>query len=306
MAAEIEESKKRLPSISPVKAWILAGRPRTLPAAAAPVVVGAAAAIADQQFVFTAALAAGMVALFLQVGVNLANDYFDYKRGIDTAERLGPQRVTQSGLLQPESVKKAMLVVLSAAALAGLFLVVRAGWPVLAIGFICILAALAYSGGPYPLASHGLGDFFVFIFFGLVAVCGTYFVQSGGLTLQVVWFSVPVGLLITSILVVNNLRDIPTDKKTGKKTLAVRLGPRGTRVEFVLLVGGAYVLPVAWFLGGQFSAWIVLPLFSLPFAAVVVKRIYLAEGAALNPVLGSTAALSLGYSLLLSVGIVLS
>jgi len=131
-------------------------------------------------------------------------------------------------------------------------------------------------------------------------------VQSGGLTLRVVWFSVPVGLLITSILVVNNLRDIPTDEKSGKQTLAVRLGPRGTRVEFVLLVGGAYVLPVAWLLGGQFSPWILLPLVSLPFAAVVVKRMYLAEGAALNPVLGSTAALSLGYSLLLSAGIVLS
>jgi 1,4-dihydroxy-2-naphthoate octaprenyltransferase len=299
-------SKKPPPmSISPLQAWILAIRPRTLPAAAAPVLVGTAAAIADRQFVFIAAVASGIVAFLLQIGVNLANDYFDHKKGFDTADRLGPLRVTQSGLLQPASVKKAMIMVLCAAGVIGGVLIFVAGWPVLVIGLSCILAALAYSGGPYPLASHGLGDLFVFIFFGLVAVCGTYFVQAGKFTVQVVQFSIPIGFLITAILVVNNLRDIPTDRKTGKNTLAVKLGQQGTRMEYLALIVGAYILPAAWFLSGKFPIWILLPLLSLPMAAVLIKRFRVADGAALNPVLGGTASLSLAYSLLLAFGIVL-
>ena len=303
---KIKSKKPILPTISPWQAWILAIRPRTLPAAVAPVLVGTAAAIADRQFVFIAAVAAGMVALLLQIGVNLANDYFDYKHGFDTADRLGPLRVTQSGLLQPASVKKAMIIVLCVAGATGLLLAVIAGWPVLAIGLTCILAALAYSGGPFPLASHGLGDLFVFIFFGLVAVCGTYFVQTGNLTVQVVQYSIPIGLLITAILVINNLRDIPTDLKTGKNTLAVKIGQQATRMEYLVLIMGAYVLPALWFLSRKFPIWILLPLLSLPMAAVLVNKVRDADGAALNPVLGGTASLSLAYSLLLAVGIVLS
>lgn len=306
MVKKIKSKKPILPTISPWQAWILAIRPRTLPAAVAPVLVGTAAAIADRQFVFIAAVAAGMVALLLQIGVNLANDYFDYKHGFDTADRLGPLRVTQSGLLQPASVKKAMIIVLCVAGATGLLLAVIAGWPVLAIGLTCILAALAYSGGPFPLASHGLGDLFVFIFFGLVAVCGTYFVQTGNLTVQVVQYSIPIGLLITAILVINNLRDIPTDLKTGKNTLAVKIGQQATRMEYLVLIMGAYVLPALWFLSRKFPIWILLPLLSLPMAAVLVNKVRDADGAALNPVLGGTASLSLAYSLLLAVGIVLS
>jgi len=301
-----ESKKPILPTISPWQAWVLAIRPRTLPAAVAPVLVGTAAAIADRQFVFIVAVAAGMVALLLQIGVNLANDYFDYKHGFDTADRLGPLRVTQSGLLQPASVKKAMIIVLCVAGAVGLLLAVIAGWPVLAIGLTCILAALAYSGGPFPLASHGLGDLFVFIFFGLVAVCGTYFVQTGNLTVQVVQYSIPIGLLITAILVINNLRDIPTDLKTGKNTLAVKIGQQATRMEYLALIMGAYILPALWFLSRKFPIWILLPLLSLPLAAVLVNKVRDADGTALNPVLGGTASLSLAYSLLLAVGIVLS
>ena len=306
MVKKLKTKKPPPRRISPAQAWVLAIRPRTLPAAVAPVLVGTAAAIADRQFVFIAAVAAGMVALLLQIGVNLANDYFDYKHGFDTADRLGPLRVTQSGLLQPASVKKAMIIVLCVAGAVGLLLAVIAGWPVLAIGLTCILAALAYSGGPFPLASHGLGDLFVFIFFGLVAVCGTYFVQTGNLTVQVVQFSIPIGLLITAILVINNLRDIPTDLKTGKNTLAVIIGQQATRMEYLVLIISAYVLPALWFLSRKFPIWILLPLLSLPMAAVLVKKVRDADGAALNPVLGGTASLSLAYSLLLAVGIVLS
>lgn len=306
MVKKTESKKPILPTISPWQAWVLAIRPRTLPAAVAPVLVGTAAAIADRQFVFIVAVAAGMVALLLQIGVNLANDYFDYKHGFDTADRLGPLRVTQSGLLQPASVKKAMIIVLCVAGAVGLLLAVIAGWPVLAIGLTCILAALAYSGGPFPLASHGLGDLFVFIFFGLVAVCGTYFVQTGNLTVQVVQYSIPIGLLITAILVINNLRDIPTDLKTGKNTLAVKIGQQATRMEYLALIMGAYILPALWFLSRKFPIWILLPLLSLPLAAVLVNKVRDADGTALNPVLGGTASLSLAYSLLLAVGIVLS
>lgn len=306
MAKIKTKTKPPLPAITPFQAWILAIRPRTLPAAVAPVLVGTAAAIADQQFILINALAAGLVALFLQIGVNLANDYFDCKYGFDTADRVGPLRVTQCGLLPPASVKRAIVITLCAAGATGLFLAYMAGWPVLVIGIVCILAALAYSGGPFPLASHGLGDLFVFIFFGLVAVCGTYFVQARDLSVQVIQFAIPIGFLITAILVVNNLRDIPTDLKTGKNTLAVKIGEQGTRMEYLVLVCGAYILPVVWVLSGKFPIWVLLPYLSLPMAAILIIKVRDAAGAALNPVLGGTATLSLAYSLLLSVGIVIS
>lgn len=293
-------------TISKAQAWLLAMRPRTLPAAIGPVLVGTAAAIADRCFVFGAALAAGVVAMLMQISVNLANDYFDHKHGIDTAERLGPLRVTQSGLLSPSIVKKGMVVIFGITVIAGLLLTLYAGWPVLAIGAACTLAAIAYSGGPWPLASKGLGDVFVFIFFGLVAVCGTYFLQAGNLHLKVVNLSIPVGLLITAILVVNNLRDIPTDYKTGKKTLAVRFGPTGARLEYLVLLAGAYFLPLLWFVRRRYSIWILLPLLTLPMAVVLAKKITQTEGAALNPLLGKTASLSLAYSFFLAIGIVIS
>ena len=217
--------------ISNLGAWIMASRPRTLPAAVAPVVVGSAMALADKSFVWLPAVAALLVALLLQVGVNLANDYFDYLKGIDTQDRLGPARVTQSGLIPPNQVKAAMILTIILSAIPGTYLLIRGGWPVIIIGFACVVALLAYSGGPYPLASHGLGDIFVFIFFGLVAVCGTYYVQVLHLT-PIVWLmGVIEGLLITAILVVNNLRDLQTDRKTGKRTLAVTIGDRGCRIN---------------------------------------------------------------------------
>ena len=225
-------------------AWILAARPKTLPAAVAPVTVGSAMAAVHNSFSLLPAMAALAVALLLQIGVNLANDYFDFVKGVDSDDRLGPLRVTQSGLISPGRVRVAMIITLGLAGLPGLYLVYVGGWPVLVIGAASILAALAYSGGPYPLASNALGDLFVFIFFGLVAVCGTYYVQTLMLTATVVLIGADVGLLITAILVVNNLRDIATDSRTGKRTLAVRLGASGTKLEFSLLLAGAYCGPL--------------------------------------------------------------
>ncbi|HSM75608.1 MAG TPA: 1,4-dihydroxy-2-naphthoate octaprenyltransferase, partial [Desulfobacterales bacterium] len=184
-------------TLSAPRVWLLASRPRTLPAAVAPVAVGAALAFAAGQFRFGPAVAALLGALLLQIGVNLANDYFDFRAGIDTPDRLGPLRVTQSGLLAPEAVKRGMLATFSLAGVVCLYLIAVAGWPVLLVGVLAILSALGYSGGPYPLASHGLADLFVFLFFGLVAVGGTFYVQTLELNARVFWAATPVGLLIT-------------------------------------------------------------------------------------------------------------
>lgn len=286
---------------------MLATRPRTLPAAVAPVLVGTAMAIADKNFVWLPAAAALMVALLLQIGVNLANDYFDYVKGIDTRDRLGPPRVTQSGLIPAKQVKAGILVAIILSVIPGLYLASVGGWPVILIGLFSFGAALAYSGGPFPLASHGLGDLFVFIFFGLVAVCGTYYVQALHLT-PLVWLMGAIqGLLITAILVVNNLRDIQTDRRSGKRTLAVMIGERGSRIEYLLLLSTAYAIPFILWLGGRSSVWVILPVFSLPLAISLTRLIWKsAGGPVLNEALASTAKLALIYSLLLSIGLILS
>ena len=290
----------------PSRAWVLAIRPRTLPAAVSPVFVGTGAAFADGGFRLLPAVAALLGALLLQIGVNLANDYFDYIKGVDTAERMGPPRVTQSGLLSPGSVRAGLTVTVGLALAVGVYLALVGGWPIVVVGLAAVLSALAYSGGPYPLASHGLGDPFVFVFFGLVAVCGTYYVQVLRLTPLVVVVAVPEGLLITAILVVNNLRDIDTDRLAGKNTLAVRLGSLGTRVEYVLLLLGAYSVPLVLWSAGVRSAYILLPLVSAPLALRMVDAIRRTEGRSLNEVLAQTAMMVLFFSVLLSLGLVFS
>jgi 1,4-dihydroxy-2-naphthoate octaprenyltransferase len=292
--------------ISNFNAWMLATRPRTLPAAIAPVVLGSAMATADKKFVWLPAVAAFSVALLLQIGVNLANDYFDYLKGIDTADRLGPLRVTQSGLIPATQVKAGMIMTFILSMIPGIYLLTVGGLPVFIIGLACICTALAYSGGPYPLASHGLGDLFVFIFFGLIAVCGTYYVQALQLTVMVLLMGVIAGLLITAILVVNNLRDIQSDRQTGKRTLAVIIGIRGSRIEYVLLLAGAYAIPIILWLSGRMSAWVLLPLISMPTALSLMRLIWKnPEGPILNQALAKTAKLALVYSLLLAIGLIL-
>jgi 1,4-dihydroxy-2-naphthoate octaprenyltransferase len=289
-----------------IRTWCMAIRPRTLPAAVAPVLVGTAAAAGDGALRPLPALAALAGALWLQIAVNLANDYFDGSRGIDTNRRLGPIRATQSGLIAPARVLGAMWLALALAGICGVYLAFAGGWPVVAIGLASIAGVLGYSGGPYPLASHGLGDLFVFIFFGPVAVCGTYYVQALTLTGNVVLWAIPPGLQIAAILVVNNLRDRETDAETGKHTLAVMIGPRWTRIEYAVLVLAAYTLPPLILARGRGSGFILLPLLTLPMGVRSIRRLYHEHGAALNPRLAATAMLALVFSVLWSVGIAAS
>lgn len=291
-------------SQSKVSLWWLAARPKTLPAAAAPVLVGSSVAYADQVFSFLPAFAAFLGALLLQIAVNLANDYFDAKNEIDSEERMGPVRVTQSGLIAPEQVKLAMILTLCAAALVFVYLTWVGGVVIFWVAVASVLAALAYSGGPYPLASHGLGELFVFIFFGLVAVCGTYWVQATGLSWLVMMASVAPGLLISAIMVVNNLRDIKTDEPAGKRTLAVRLGREKTILLFRVMVALSYCcIPVLLLF------MVNLPLFltylTLPLAVTVGKEVKALSGKELNHTLAKTAKLSLFFSLLFAVGMLL-
>lgn len=291
------------PAISRTQAWILAARPKTLPAALTPVLVGTALAVHDGVFDLLPALAAALGALLLQIGSNFANDYFDFFKGADTPERLGPARVTAMGLISPAALRWGMVVVFGLAVLVGVYLLMVGGWPIVAIGVASILAALLYTGGPFPFGYHGLGDVFVFIFFGLVAVCGTYYVQAMTLSWAVVLAAVPPGLLVTAILVVNNLRDIDTDRRAGKRTLAVMLGREGTRVEYLLLLTLSYLMPfVLWLLLG-FHWLVFLPWLTLPLAANLVQQIRSQVGRPLNKALAGTARLGLLFSIALSIGL---
>ena len=281
--------------------WIAAIRPRTLPAAVVPVAVGLAAASRSGALNVPVAAATLVAALLIQVGTNLANDYYDFLSGADGEDRVGPQRVTQAGLISPQTVRAATFAVLGAAALVGLWLVTVGGWPILAIGVLSLLCAFAYTGGPFPLGYHGLGDLFVFLFFGLVAVNGTAFLQTSALDPATTLASVPVGCLATAILVVNNLRDIATDTHAGKRTLAVRLGPAATRAEYVLLVVLAFAALLLLAAGAGMS--ILAALLALPLAAHEVRMLLVRDGAALNLSLAGTTRLHLAFGALLAAGL---
>ena len=287
-------------------AWKLAIRPRTLPAAAAGVLMGSALAWRDGFFRLDAAAACLLTALLLQVGSNLANDVFDFERGTDTPERLGPVRVTQAGLLTPAQVKQGMAVVFLLAALLGSYLARLGGWPVIVIGIAAILSAIAYTGGPFPLGYYGLGDLFVFIFFGLASVAGTYYIQAGVLSAAAWWMAIPPGLIITGILVVNNLRDLENDRKAGKHTLAVILGERGARIQYLVCMLAAYlVLPVAAWMG--VVPWLsLLAWASLPFAIRATRVVFKEKGRPLNAALAGTGQTALLYSILVWVGLFLT
>jgi len=246
-----------------------------------------------------------LAALLIQIGTNLANDVFDHERGADTAERLGPVRVTQSGLLPAGQVRAAAYLTFASAALIGLYLVFVGGWPILVIGVASIVAGFAYTGGPWPLGYHGLGDVFVFVFFGLLAVTGSYYLQAGDLRPVAAVAAVPVGMTVTAILTVNNLRDIETDRRTGKRTLAVRLGDRATRWQFTALVLGPYVaLPAL--AAAVSSLWVALAFLTLPLALAVSRSVLTGcSGRALNQVLKRTSQLHLAFGALLALGLLL-
>ncbi len=300
-------SSRAISAPSGVRIWLMAARPRTLPAAVAPVLVGTALAGFVHVFHPLRFIAALLGAIFIQVGTNLSNDYSDARRGADTDDRLGPVRVTAGGLVPPRQVLVATYVSFALAVLAGIYLIVVAGWQLLLVGAASILAGVAYTGGPRPYGYEGLGEVFVFLFFGIVAVAGSFFVQVRHLEWEAFALAVPVGLLAAAILVVNNFRDVDTDGRAGKRTLAVRLGRDRTRIVFAVIVYGAYLLaPVTW-LFGSLKAWVLLPWLTLPLAAPVVRTVRnRTDGPSLNQALAQTGLLQLAFCVLLAVGLLLS
>jgi 1,4-dihydroxy-2-naphthoate octaprenyltransferase len=306
--------------VSRREAWLIAARPQTLPAGASPVVLGVALGVADGVFALVPAAAALVGALLIQVGTNFANDYYDAVKGTDDPDREGFTRVTAGGLIAPAQVKRAMAGTYGLAVVVGLYLVYIGGLPILVVGLSSIVAGLLYTGGPYPYGYYGLGDLFVFVYFGLVAVSGTYYVQAvtttsagalpltippGTVTGAALLLGVAAGALSTSILVVNNIRDRESDREAGKRTLAVMLGYRWSRVEFLALVAAAYaVVPALWLVGG-YSPAVFFAMGSLPLA-VLVSGVVLTrtDGEALNPALERTGKLLALYSVLLSAGLV--
>jgi 1,4-dihydroxy-2-naphthoate octaprenyltransferase len=292
---------------SAVRIWVMAARVRTLPAAVAPVLVGTSLALGAGHFRALAFVAALLGAIFIQVGTNLSNDYSDARRGADTEDRLGPVRVTAGGLVPPSQVLLATYVTFGLAVLCGVYLVAVAGWELIAVGAASILAGVLYTGGPRPYGYEGLGELFVFLFFGVVAVVGSYFVQVQELPWQPFVCAVPVGLLASAILVVNNVRDLDTDRRAGKRTLAVRLGRERTRGLYVAMLTVAFLCgPLPWVLGSM-SAWLLLCWLALPLAVSVARVVRTrVDGPSLNGALAKTGMLQLLFCLLLSAGILAS
>jgi 1,4-dihydroxy-2-naphthoate polyprenyltransferase len=290
-----------------LRLWIIAARPRTLPAAIAPVLVGTALAGTEDVFRPLAFVCALIGSVFIQIGTNLSNDYSDARRGADTEDRLGPVRVTAGGLMPPKQVLVGTYVAFGIAVAAGAYLVAVAGWQLLVVGAASILAGVLYTGGPRPYGYEGLGELFVFLFFGVVAVVGSYYVQTEHLRWTAFALSVPVGLLVSAILVVNNLRDIETDRRARKFTLAVRLGRERARLLFAVMVGLAFVAPVVVWLAGGLSAWLLLTLAALPLVPPLVRTVYTrSDGPSLNRALADTGRLVAVYSLLLAMGELMS
>src|SRR3954462_2983917 len=264
----------RASPLSPVKLWLLAARPRTLPAAVAPVLVGTSLAIGEGTFRPLAFVCALVGSIFIQIGTNLSNDYSDARRGADTEDRLGPVRVTAGGLMPPRTVLLGTYVAFGIAVLAGVYLIAIAGWELLLVGAASILAGVLYTGGPKPYGYEGLGEVFVFLFFGVVAVVGSYFVQTENLRWEAFALSVPVGLLAAGILLVNNIRDADTDRRAGKRTLAVRLGRDRARALFAGCLAIAYVaVPLIAIFGRDISPLVLLALLSLPLAIPLIRAV---------------------------------
>ena len=303
------------------QAWVMAARPQTLPAGAAPVIVGVALAVYDGVFAPLPAAAALVGALLIQVGTNFANDYYDAVKGTDDPDREGFTRVTAGGLIAPGRVKLAMIATYALALVVGLYLVVLGGVPILVVGLSSIVAGILYTGGPYPYGYYGLGDLFVFVYFGLVAVTGTYYVQAvaladvgylplwvpaGTVTVGAILVGVAAGGLATAILVVNNIRDLESDREAGKRTLAVILGYTFSRVEFLGLFALAYVVPVVLWVGFGYPAAVLSVFLSLPLAVAVTRTVLTrTDGDALNPALERTGQLFALYAVLFALGVTL-
>ncbi len=285
-----------------LQAWMLAIRPKTLPAGAVPVILGSALAAHDLQFSLLPALVALVCTLGIQVATNFINEIYDFRKGADTSERLGPTRTVASGIISEKTMVRVSITLVAAVFLLGLYLVFTAGWPILLIGLLSLLFAWAYTGGPYPIAYSGLGDIFVFIFFGLVAVGGTYYVQAHSLNMSVLYAAAAPGFFSVNILLVNNIRDIDTDRKVGKMTLPARIGAERARRLYVILTVAAYLVPPVLWLKG-YPVWVLLTLITLPLAIKTVRELYSSDGRQLNNILAGTGKLLTLHGLLFSAGL---
>ena len=287
-----------------MKNWLLAARLKTLTASISPVILGSALAFHDETFHLFIFFMTLLAAILIQVGTNFANDVFDYQKGSDREDRLGPLRVTQSGLISAEKMKKAMWQTFALAICVGSYLVFIGGWPIVLIGLVSIAAGIAYTGGPYPLGYHGWGDVLVFIFFGFIAVLGTYYLQSGTINELSLYMGAAMGMLSTAILVVNNLRDADTDKLSGKKTLAVRLGKKFSKIQYSILMLLPFLLPlyIWWNVENELS--VLITIFALPTSSHLINQIFSLTGRDLNLVLNRTARFMFIFTVLFSAGLV--
>ena len=288
-----------------MKNWLLAARLKTLPAAMSPVILGCALAYHDGYFYFFICAMTLLAAVLIQVGANFANDVFDFQKGADRDDRLGPTRATQSGLISAEKMKKAMWQAFALAICVGFYLAFKGGWPIVWIGLASIAAGITYTGGPYPLGYHGFGDIFVFIFFGLIAVPGTYYLQSGTINEMSLWMGAIMGMLSTAILVVNNLRDADMDQLSGKRTLAVQFGKKFSKIQYSILILIPFLLPlyVWWNVENELS--LLITIFALPISLHLINQIFSLTGSDLNHVLARTARYLFIFTLLLSAWLVL-
>ena len=289
-----------------LRIWLEAARPKTLAAAFVPVLIGGALAWNDQLFRWDATLVALFCAFAIQIGTNFANDYFDFVKGADTDKRIGFQRATAAGLIPAKTMLRATILVMGLGFLAGLYLVWLGGWVILAIGLLSLLFGILYTGGPFPLGYNGLGDLFVFIFFGIVAVAGTYYVNTFQWSAAAFWAAVPIGALCVNILVVNNLRDVEQDREAGKRTLGVLFGETALKIEYILMV--LISLPPLFFLyfSAGFSGWIFLPMLAVPYYMILARDVLAHEDKSeLNQTLEQTAKAMVLFGMLFAAGIVI-
>ena len=291
---------------SKLELWYLAARPKTLPAAVAPIVVGTAVAVREDSFVWWVALLALVTALLLQIAANFANDAIDAKKGSDTEDRSGPMRVTSAGYLSYKQVMNATWITLALAMCTGIPLLIRGGWPFVWLGIASLICAVAYTGGPFPISYLGLGEVFVFLFFGLIAVTGTAYLQTGELTALSLAASIPPGAMIVGILIVNNYRDREQDEKVNKRTVAVRIGARSTRIEYYIMLALTMLSPFVFWMVGWLNYWAILTVLSWPMFRQLVQQVQILQGPPLNKTLGFTGKTALVHSILLGIALILA
>ena len=301
------KSDKIILTDSKIKIWIEAARPKTLAAAFVPVLIGASLAYSEHTFNLIASLVALLCAFLIQIGTNFANDYYDAQKGADNDERVGFTRATATGLITPAMMMRATIITMGLAFVFGLYLVWHAGWVILLIGILSLIFGIAYTGGPYPLGYNGLGDIFVFIFFGIIAVMGTFYVNALHWSMLAFWVSLPAGALSVNILVINNLRDIETDAPAGKRTLGVMFGENALRWEYLLMIFLSFAIPPHLFFRDHFSWLIFLPFLTIPLAVILIKNIWQERKKThFNKILEKTAQFMILFGLLFSIGLIFS